>query len=73
MSTTSEKDCGEVPNFKRYIENDTTPIGEVKCMLESLRTLYRDGNQLEGHRASIVFLSGLYVGMSLKEKEHYDK
>lgn len=42
-------------------------------MLMTMRDLFFEGRHQEGHQASIIFLSGLYTGLNLKEKDNYEK
>lgn len=74
MTETDAKDCGEMKNPFIGIEQDEpTPPEEIKKMLMSMRDLFFQGKHQEGHRTSIIFLSGLYTGLNLKEKENYEK
>ena len=69
MCNRPEKDCGEKPNFRPVWEQDEpVPSEEIKKMLKSMRDLYFAGKYNEAARASIIFLSGLYTGLNLKEK-----
>lgn len=66
---TDTKDCGErLEPFVRLEQDEPTASEEVKTMLMSMRDLYFEGKHQEGHQACIVFLSGLYTGLNLKEK-----
>lgn len=71
---TETKDCGERKNpFIRLKQDEPTASEEIKKMLMVMRDLFFEGKHQEGHRACIVFLSGLYTGLTLKEKENYEK
>lgn len=71
---TDQKDCGEMKNpFAGLEQDEPVPSKEIQKMLMSMRDLFFEGKYLEGHRASIIFLSGLYTGLNLKEKENYEK
>ena len=54
-------------------QDEPVPSKEIQKMLMSMRNLYFEGKHQEGHRACIVFLSGLFTGLNLKEKENYEK
>lgn len=72
---TDKKQLGEEAKnpFIGLKQDYPVPSEEIKKMLTSMRVLYFDGKYQEGHRACIVFLSGLYTGLNLKEKENYEK
>ena len=71
---TDKKDFGESKNpFIRLEQDEPTASEEIKKMLMTMRDLFFEGKHQEGHRASIIFLSGLYTGLNLKEKENYEK
>lgn len=73
MCKETEKDCGEMPNFTRVVQDEVTPTGELEKVIRTLRDLFYEGKPDEGCRVSITFLSGMFVGLSLKEKENYEK
>ena len=71
---TDKKDFGESENpFIRLEQVEPTASEEIKKMLMMSRELFFEGKHEEGHRASLIFLSGLYTGLNLKEKENYEK
>lgn len=62
------KPLTQPPNRAKDNKMKATASEEVKTMLMSMRDLYFEGKHQEGHQACIVFLSGLYTGLNLKEK-----
>ena len=67
---TETKDCGEIKSpFIRFKQDEPTAFEEIKKMLMVIRDLFFEGKHREGHRDSIIFLSGLYTGLNLKRKE----
>ena len=67
---TETKDYGERKNpFIRLEQDEPTASEEIKKLLMTMRDLFYEGKHQEGHRASIIFLSGLYTGLNLKRKE----